>query len=71
MKPKYIAEIKEDIVDAGLQLIDIQKHRHLRILVKAADGRETTVIASISPSDRRARLNRRSLFRRFALGSQT
>lgn len=68
MKPRILSEIKEDVQLAGLHLIGVKEHKHIRIFVRAKDGRETTVITSLSPGDRRARLNRRGYLRRFAEG---
>jgi hypothetical protein len=52
---RSLRDRRDDIRALGLVLVSVKNGgRHLRFVVRAPDGRTTTLIASSTPSDRNA-----------------
>lgn len=54
--------------DAELEVLGVERGKHLRVRVRAKDGREGLQVFSVSSSDHRTMQNRKSDLRRFARG---
>jgi hypothetical protein len=61
--------IKRMVEDAGLAVLSIAKSRHIKVRVRAPDGREGLQVFPSSPGKGCAEQNRRAELRRFARGA--
>jgi hypothetical protein len=60
--------IRQMVEDAGLAVLSIAKSKHIKVRVRAADGREGLQVFPSSPGKGCAEQNRRAELRRFARG---
>jgi hypothetical protein len=66
-------EIEQQVAGEGLTVVEITSgHRaHLKVRVRAPDGRSELFICSCSPGDTNTSRQQRAMFRRFARGHST
>lgn len=57
-------DIRHLLKDLGCKVLGMQQSKHYRVHTRLPDGREHTLIFSVTPSDRRAVLNRRKFIER-------
>lgn len=62
---KRLRETRERVEAEGLELVSVSHGKHVKLMVRAPDGRERTFIMAASPSGCFEK-KQRSEFRRFA-----
>lgn len=65
-----LREIEQMCEKAGLEILSTEKSVHIKVRVRAPDGREGLQVFSSTPGQGRALMNRQAELRRFARGAR-